>query len=1519
MSCNPACPLCDNWLWADSPAAMAKHCRDKHHGKIASEQLELFNALTFPITSRATARSTSRPFGLCGQCNDIWPSKTIHNHVQRCSFQRSNSQVPIPPTESDPGTQAASHQSAPVDPLNDRSIQVHDCPYTILIMETQQRYPNLNISAFVRRNRPVCDWLGDHDEIQGHMELTGCNAYLNALTDYINANIPIPQNAMNIHELNDLCSENAQIPLSHSGNENRALINTSENLNINIANAELDPNLIGIADKVEDNNLSRSQSPIAAVDGNVQNADLFVIGSYINAAANCVMCTEPLDSGKYIKLSNCAHEFHEECILKQYNITRDNLCAVCRTRFYNTISNSDGTKTTCTDREQPVSNMYAEMLSEHELALARREQEEATQRKVAELLVSPIRAVLQMAKPHQTSAMRLEKRNLSRSMRAEGKQREEKLSEPNVPRAQPPIPGPYSYSQVVQRALSFANPLAHADANSLDIHNPQINSSIQQDTTKASQIANHGYLLTKLPPLSYPHWINNCRIVFLKYIQAVAENNIQAKELCIEQLLLLPKQVLSSVGMRFGNLKQIKSSSDKLNDRMRDNALRLSADQQQVEHEDLSSEGTTMYETSENGESEYSTSCTLNSNRTGSVYVPRASSNGNSNSKEDPQMVRNIKKAKAQIELGYIKRAATALVQDSTYVNLDDPVRFQQLLNVHPIPAPDSIDYYTNLPKCPSNTPKIIVDQNNSLVHCINELDTGAAGGPSGWTGALAKVLTTDDVCMRGIAALLTDMINGDIPQQSRQLLLASRLIAFDKSNGASLRPIAIGEYFYRLASHRQIKQVANDLAEIFLPIQLGVKIPGGCETIIHTLQNALENTHNSNGQQLSAIAIDFKNAFNSVSRHAVLEQLYSHASLQPLYKLVDFAYSQPSPLFVQSNDRTSKCRLFSQQGVKQGCPLSSLLFALAVHPIYKTAMDSQGNHGDGTKSTLLAIQDDATALGPAATNIAMYNTIKITAKSINLEVQPSKCKFIYFGDEKQLDNETKQFLDENKMIYESTGSVLLGAPIANTPQQVDALALKLIKQHDQFFKCLQSDMMTTQESMLLLRVCGIPRMNYLARTCRPSALVNTKQHFDDAVKKTALKKLDLKALPAAQKQAALDQLALPIKHGGAGLTKMSTIQPAAYISSLAQAHEFQSRSPDNSHSIGSNMSIQLVQELDNHTIPHLKETIPIAQAKLLLPSSGAQFKMFGLYNKAPNASVLTFQTSSLQHKFTYAQNQLSFNKLVAQARNNRVSVEASNVNANSAKKSIKLHKDPSLARLQAITARGAGDWIRTVPTLPSHILSDGHYQLAMKMRLGLPPNPIMPTTCAACNANMSADEWHYLSCPARMKNELNMRHDSANHYLNEYAKLAGMVTRMEPSGLSEDSRLRPDLQLYMDQINQLVDVTIVHPTCPSHLHVAAKQLQTAENAATQKKKKYAQMCENIGANFIPFAIESYGGYSRDALSLIEQIGVFASTHLSAWSKREIMTNLTAAIAISVQRHNAHAALAGYRTQARAA
>ena len=151
------------------------------------------------------------------------------------------------------------------------------------------------------------------------------------------------------------------------------------------------------------------------------------------------------------------------------------------------------------------------------------------------------------------------------------------------------------------------------------------------------------------------------------------------------------------------------------------------------------------------------------------------------------------------------------------------------------------------------------------------------------------------------------------------------------------------------------------------------------------------------------------------------------------------------------------------------------------------------------------------------------------------------------------------------------------------------------------------------------------------------------------------------------------------------------------------------------------------------------------------------------------------------------------------------------------------------------------------------------------------------------------------------------------------YSVHAGIVARIEPSGLSEDERIRPDLQLLMDQYNKFVDVTIVHPTAPSHLKQAQTQLRTAHDACESKKNKYKNVSQQHQAEFIPFALESYGGISEAALQLIQEISVFASDHLSAWTKEEIVENLNSAIACAVQRGNAIAALSGYQACAASA
>ena len=137
------------------------------------------------------------------------------------------------------------------------------------------------------------------------------------------------------------------------------------------------------------------------------------------------------------------------------------------------------------------------------------------------------------------------------------------------------------------------------------------------------------------------------------------------------------------------------------------------------------------------------------------------------------------------------------------------------------------------------------------------------------------------------------------MPDSVKLFLLSSILIGIDKNAGASVRPIAIGEIFYRIAAYRGQLVVQKVAQSILQPIQLGVGVSGGCESIVHNLQHALE----LGDHPVAALAIDFKNAFNCVSRKSMLEALYSHPQLQYIWRLVDFAYSVPSDLYIRNGD----------------------------------------------------------------------------------------------------------------------------------------------------------------------------------------------------------------------------------------------------------------------------------------------------------------------------------------------------------------------------------------------------------------------------------------------------------------------------------------------------------------------------------------------------------------------------------------------------------------------------------------
>ena len=172
-----------------------------------------------------------------------------------------------------------------------------------------------------------------------------------------------------------------------------------------------------------------------------------------------------------------------------------------------------------------------------------------------------------------------------------------------------------------------------------------------------------------------------------------------------------------------------------------------------------------------------------------------------------------------------------------------------------------------------------------------------------------------------------------------------------------------------RLVAKIACKRVADDMAELLAPIQLGYGVRGGSEAAVHAARCFLSNME----EHQAVVKLDFANAFNSIRRDCMLEAVETFCP--SLYSLVHSAYASPSNLLWE--DRS----ISSAEGVQQGDPLGPLLFCLVLH--------QRGLH---LKSDLYL--DDVTLGGDCQDLLHDIQVMK-DASDLGLSLNARKCEII--------------------------------------------------------------------------------------------------------------------------------------------------------------------------------------------------------------------------------------------------------------------------------------------------------------------------------------------------------------------------------------------------------------------------------------------------------------------------------------------------------------------------------------------
>eukprot|EP00731_Ephydatia_muelleri_P006120 Em0003g368a len=314
--------------------------------------------------------------------------------------------------------------------------------------------------------------------------------------------------------------------------------------------------------------------------------------------------------------------------------------------------------------------------------------------------------------------------------------------------------------------------------------------------------------------------------------------------------------------------------------------------------------------------------------------------------------------------------------------------------------------------------------------------------------------------------------------------------------------------------------------SEFFDPFQLGVAYPAGAEKLVHGFRRCI--SEHWGDREFVACKVDLKNAFNEVSRQALLEECATH--FPELFRWVYRCYGQHPTLWHPMGT------LGSEQGVHQGDPLGPLLFSLVLQKLVRAIA------ADKECSNLLFNRwylDDGTLAGPTDAVKRAIQLIQQIGPPMGLRINATKCELISQGCLEGFPADMKRQHDPNVEI--------LGAPIGDVIFCAKFLAQKRAKAVRLLSQVAEVGSIDPQIALLLLRQCAsFCKLVHIARSTPPSLVSEGLALFDGEVR---CHFSDCVGIDASD--AVWQQVQLSLSRGGLGLRRLELHCSAAYLASV--------------------------------------------------------------------------------------------------------------------------------------------------------------------------------------------------------------------------------------------------------------------------------------------------------------------------------------------------------------------------------
>ncbi|KAF8307979.1 hypothetical protein TcBrA4_0002370 [Trypanosoma cruzi] len=414
------------------------------------------------------------------------------------------------------------------------------------------------------------------------------------------------------------------------------------------------------------------------------------------------------------------------------------------------------------------------------------------------------------------------------------------------------------------------------------------------------------------------------------------------------------------------------------------------------------------------------------------------------------------------------------------------------------------------------SAPLVTFDSKDVAKIIGSRLTRGAAPGLDGWTRELLYPLTKDKALLMEITAILTDMANGNVAPEVAHRLRATNLTVLRKPN-KKFRPIGAECVWAKAISLMAVDAVMPALKTCFKNLQYGVG---------NNIELAIQKIRRDFHLKGSVAMLDGRNAYNAISRTAILSAVYGNTAWSPLWRVTRLLLGTEGLVgFYERGQLVHSWK--STRGVRQGMMLGPVLFSIGTIATLRQLESSFSN------ASFTAYLDDVTVAAPPGMLGKVCEATSRAMRALGIETNEDKTEVLNKGGPVDMPAE-----------YIRPFARVLGAGVANDPESelITQFVQRKAEETDRLFRAIVELPFAKHTQWRLLSVSALPRVTFLLRTHAPAHTRAAAEWFDDRVTGVLGVIMDGPVTKRAH-----DIAALPVRRGGCGLRRQREIAEFAY------------------------------------------------------------------------------------------------------------------------------------------------------------------------------------------------------------------------------------------------------------------------------------------------------------------------------------------------------------------------------------